>query len=87
MDSSYAEVGTEVVIGFGDWCPDYDNIGPMRDLLGTKTTITRVRSFNAVRNPWCHVAADDGRWWWPVCDMILASDIDLLTPEQRVKIR
>ena len=87
MDATYAEVGTEVVIGFGDWCPDYNRYPSMRALLGTQTVIIEVDLEFSVECPWCRVKADGGKWWWPVCDMILASDIDLLAPEQKSRIR
>lgn len=83
MDESYAEVGAEVVIGFG--CKCNICIEDMNRLRYTKTIITGVR-INIVNEAWCHVSADNNKWW-PAYDMILASDIDLLTPEQRAKIR
>lgn len=86
MEQTYAEVGTEVVIGFRGKCNDYRFIEDMGRLRYTKTIITEVR-INTSNEAWCHVLADNTRWWWPAYDMILASDIDLLTPEQKAKIR
>ena len=85
MDSSYAEVGTEVILGkhkrrtcFGiDWCD-----GVMDRYVGIKTTIRSVRMLSDGCLVCC-VNADDGGVHWRVEDMILASDVPLLTPHQK----
>ena len=77
MDASYAEAGTEVVICF------HRPSVTRQDYCSRRTTIIQVADDGDA----CRVAADTGYYWWAVSNMILASDIDLLTPEQRVKIR
>jgi len=79
MDASYAEVGTEVVICF--YRPPHHDVN--QKYCGRRTVITEVRHFSSQ----CRVAVDDGYWWWSISNMILASDIDLLSPEQRSRIR
>ena len=81
MDTSYAEVGTEIVICFHR--PER-YVQEVQKYVCKKTVITEV-----VNEPpaVCHVKIDGGFYWWPIDDMILASDIDLLTPEQRERIR
>ena len=90
MDSSYAEVGTEVVIGFGSSFYSYGY--HMERYLRRKTTIVEVGEFRVGSRPanaccWCLVKADGMDHWWPVQDMILASDVELLTPAQAERIR
>jgi hypothetical protein len=80
MDLSYAEVGTEVVVAFHRseqyiWYP--------QSFVCRKATITH----RDLHNKMCRVRGDHDGYWWPVRDMILVSDIDLLTPEQRVRIK
>ena len=80
MDASYAEVGTEVVIAFHR-SELYRYYG--QRYVCRKATITRKHA--TVDS--CQVDADPDGSWWPIEDMILASDIDLLMPEQRARIR
>jgi hypothetical protein len=90
MEDVYAVPGAEVIIGFHQKCSDYQNLYDMGRLLGTKTKITNVIadiSSPNKREIWCTVTADCGRRWWPAYDMILASDIDLLTPEQKDRVK
>ena len=85
MDSSYAEVGAEVILGkhkrrtcLGiDWCD-----GVMDRYVGIKTIIRSVRMMSDGCLV-CSVNADDGGFYWRVEDMILASDVPLLTPHQK----
>jgi len=79
MDPTYAEVGTEVVVGFTQ---NHYYSCFVRDSLPIKTTITQVHA----EGGWCRVKADGSKYWWPVDDMILASDISLLLPEQKSRI-
>ena len=80
MDPVYAEVGAEVVVGFHRQ-ELYTTARPA--YVGRKTTITRKHRYaNA-----CEVDADEGYNFWPIQDMILASDIPLLTSEQRARIK
>jgi hypothetical protein len=87
MDPIYAEVGAEVVIGF-----HRQSQYAFRH-RGAKTTITYVKReslgprASCPSVTWCKVSLDSGFYWWSVNDMILASDIDLLTPEQRSRIK
>ena len=84
MDDTYAEVGTEVVICF--YRPPID---PTFQIYHRKrTTIIEVRhSQVSCRFSQCRVAADRGQNWWSISNMILASDIDLLLPEQKALIQ
>jgi hypothetical protein len=79
MDISYAEVGTEVVIAFHR----QEQYHSVQRYIGRKTFITKVDIFSKT----CKTNIDGEFYWWPVRDMILASDIDLLTPEQKLKIK
>ncbi len=85
MDETYAEIGTEVILGRHtqdnryvglEWDPN------MERFVGRKTTIT---AFKRGRVPACYVACDGGDFYWRIQDMILASDVPLLTPEERVR--
>ena len=86
MDASYAEIGTWVILGkhkrFGwdgfSWNSD------MEKYVGQKTKIKHV--YPDVITV-CQVACDNGWYYWRVEDMILASDVPLLTPEQKEKLR
>ena len=87
MDASYAEIGTWVILGKHkrfvgwdgfSWNPD------MEKYVGQKTTIKHV--YHDVITV-CQVACDRGWYYWRVEDMILASDVPLLTPEQKEKLR
>ena len=88
MDNSYAEIGTWVILGkhkredrwFGfSWHPH------MERYVGKKTRIKNV--FVVGDMVWCYVACDRGQFSWRAEDMILASDIPLLTPEQKAQLR
>ena len=81
MDATYAEVGAEVVICFhrSERYPQYT-----QRYVCKKTFITMASPTTGVV---CKVQIDNGYYWWPIQDMILASDIDLLTPEQKSRIR
>ncbi len=73
MDSTYAEVGTRVIITDGG------------DFVGKKATVTRGPL--SQRSGLCVVCFDNGvSYYWSVRKMILASDIPLLTPEQKRKL-
>jgi hypothetical protein len=84
MDESYAEVGTEVILGRPkNNAPGYW-VRTMEPYVGGKATIISVHlGLCSV----CYVDADMGRYYWRVEDMILASDVPLLTPGQKAKMR
>lgn len=85
MEDVYATVGAEVIIGFHN---SDRYTGRMSRYVGFKTRIRNMyRSLYGKKLLWCKVDADRCDEWWPVCDMILASDIDLLTPEQKDRIK
>jgi hypothetical protein len=85
MDSTYAEVGTEVILG-----------KPKTDLHGYWITameahVGKRAKIQLVETHWlgyqiCYVDVDSGVCYWRVQDMILASDVPLLTPEQRQQL-
>lgn len=88
MDNTYAEVGTEVVLGKhvcrsrGEhWRSEKDQY------VGKRTTITYVTGLDFSGCLCCAVSCDNSRWDWRVESMILASDVPLLTPEQKAKMR
>jgi len=80
MDTSYAEVGAEVVIGL-NYLSDAQSVAAARKYFGKKTVII------GVAGDCCQVQIDGGHYFWPIQDMILASDIDLLQPEQKAWVR
>ena len=72
MDITYAEVGTEVILG------RYNHprwVWVMEPYVGQQTRITNI---SIIDSSWCHVEADGGVWWWPILGMILASEKDLI---------
>jgi hypothetical protein len=88
MDESYAEVGTWVILGrhkrsvrgFGTY---WDS--RMNQYVGRKTKIKHVCAFDD-KIVLCQVACDNGHFLWRAEDMILASDVPLLTTEQKAKL-
>lgn len=91
MDESYAEIGTKVVLGrhvtkqllssrgtSNNWSNRMD------EFVGMVTTITWVWSKDGCGCLLCKVEGND--WYWRVENMILASDIPLLTDEQRARL-
>jgi hypothetical protein len=90
MDESYAEVGTEVILGKHKrrtihnghaWCPDC-----MDGFVGKKAKITRVtRDSGGILI--CFVSRGPENHTWRVEDMILASDVPLLTPKQKQELK
>ena len=76
MDSSYAEVGTEVILLSG-----YTNPIDWGFWVGQKARIISVSS------RWCFVTVDGEVLSWLIQKMILASDVPLLTPEQKKELR
>ena len=79
MDSSYAEVGAEVIL----LDPNRIYQSPM---VGQKATINSypfVFSGNLV----CSVACNKRSFWWRIQDMILASDVSLLTEQQKTQLK
>ena len=76
MDSSYAEVGTEVILISG-----YTNPVDWGIWVGRKARIIGVSSRS------CFVTVDGEELSWLIQKMILASDVPLLTPEQRRYLR
>ena len=85
MDATYTAVGTEVVIGFG---ARYTYLLEVQRYLCRRGLITEAKqgTNGSGVTAWARVDISD-TLWWPVDDMILASDIDLLTPEQKSRIR
>jgi hypothetical protein len=93
MDETYAEVGTKVVLGKhipkpylvnpglmnANWCSHMDT------LVGKIATITGKSGKDGSGCLLCCVK--ENNWFWRVENMILASDIPLLTPEQKIKLR
>lgn len=79
MEDIYATVGTEVIVGFHN---STGYTGSMSKYAGFKARIHSVIRNEYNKLLWCLVDADEGDYWWPVCDMILASDTDLLTEEK-----
>lgn len=80
MDPVYAEVGAEVVVGLY-YDPNGHFNSTAKKYFGKKTIIIERVSYT------CRVEIDKGFHCWPIQDMILASDIPLLTPEQRARIK
>ena len=93
MDNTYAEVGTKVVLvrhvtkprlsagtsGFSDnWNSGMDRF------IGTTATIVRAFGKDSCGCLLCNVK--ENGWYWRVESMILASDVPLLTPEQRARL-
>ena len=85
MDDTYAEIGTEVILGKHKretvcglrWCNDC-----MNPLIGKKTKITQTyRDDDGLLV--CFVMGGVGPHAWRAEDMILASDVPLLTPKQK----
>ena len=67
MDSSYAEVGTEVILRKGkSW------VQGMEKFTGQKAIITQCW------HEYCRVNIDNGNYWWCIQAMYLASDEPLL---------
>ena len=87
MDTSYAEKGTEVILGKHVERSAGTNWSDTMDLyVGCKTTIVRVTSLDC-SGCLCCVVECDSLHWWRVESMILASDVPLLTPEQRLQMK
>lgn len=83
MDRIYAEIGVEVVICFSG---KYQYRDEYKHLMYTRGTIIQIcGTHGCITAP--GFQKDDETLLWPIDDMILASDIDLLTPEQKAKIR
>jgi hypothetical protein len=90
MDESYAEVGTKVILGkhkrytsrSRDWC----NMC-MAIYVGREAVIQNIR----VASDQCvickvTISGAEVPHWWRAEDMILASDVPLLTPEKKRKL-
>lgn len=88
MDESYAEVGARVVLGrhtstdgsYGglNWNSDMDLF------VGKIATIKSIEGNDILGYLCCRVKGNN--WNWRVQNMILASDIPLLTSEQKEKL-
>ena len=72
MDTTYAEVGTEVILRGNSDDPDLGH-----RYKNKKAYISRIDTHDP---RWCFVRFHDKAegWWWPVQDMILATDEPLL---------
>ena len=88
MDESYAEIGTEVILGKHierragyNWVPEMDLY------VGLRTQIARISGRDTSGCLVCRVQCDCRFWPWRVESMILASDVPLLTPEQRLQMK
>ena len=79
MDSTYAEVGTEVIL-LSKSTPFYN---------GRKAVVTQSPRLgrDGSKSRYCVVDVNSYCFHWRVEDMILASDIPLLTPEQRAELQ
>ena len=75
MDESYAEVGAEVILTDPDGYQRGTFIGKKSKVVGAP--ITRQGTVM------CVVCYSHSMFYWPVHKMILASDVTLLTPEQK----
>ena len=74
MDASYLEVGTEVIV----WKPRY----PQKERLkGHHGTI--VRTLKYCDELGCCISGDNSNCYWFPEELILASDEELLRPEER----
>ena len=89
MDDTYAEVGTEVILGAHKTYPwhrihsSYENTQnnwnpEMREFVGKKAKITAIEHYDSSGCLCCRVDVDHGRWVWRVQNMILASEEVLL---------
>lgn len=89
MDDTYAEVGTEVILGkhtrVGNCCLAWAE--GKECYVGRKTRITMVVGKDCIGALCCRVQCDYGKYRWRVENMILASDVPLLIPEQKIKLR
>ncbi len=72
MDRIYAEVGTEVILRGHSEDPDLGT-----RLKNRKANITKLDEFD-YRYCVVGVIGSGERWWWPIQDMILATDEPLL---------
>ena len=85
MDESYAEVGTKVILGKHKRCTRVGTAwceGDMDAYVGSEATICAV--FKATDGCMaCYIDIDQGEYYWRAEDMILASDVPLLTPRQK----
>ena len=82
MDSTYAEIGTKVIILKSSACTRDSGWSPYMDqYIGYSACITRVHD-DTPPGPlgarWCKLDIDNGNWWWPVSSLILESDRKLL---------
>ena len=86
MDESYAERGTEVILGMhtrnGRFGLEWECA--MERYVGRKTRITNSRTFSD-KTVFCRVECDRGRFLWRAEDMILASDVPLLTEAEKIR--
>ena len=86
MDTSYAEVGTEVILGKHVRRSAGTNWSEaMEQYVGCKTKIVRVTSPD-YSGCLCCVVECDREHFWRVENMILDSDVPLLTSEQKAKL-
>ena len=91
MDESYAEVGTKVVLGRHVLKQRLSSPGTsnnwsdrMDEFVGKTATIDVVFNKDGCGCLLCKVK--ENNWYWRVENMILASDIPLLTDEQRARL-
>lgn len=84
MDSTYAEVGVRVIILKG---PDRNERTGwsmyMDKYIGQEASIIDIEGETGE----CLLDVDDGEWWWPIQDLILASDRELLRDTSVLKER
>jgi hypothetical protein len=79
MDSSYAEPGTCVIL-----LSRFPNPADWGTWVGRKARIIRPMQLSPSK---CIVIVDDQEMSWKIQNMILASDVPLLTPEQKRYLR
>lgn len=88
MEGVYAEPGTEVILGRhtrrGTCCANWS---PRQELyIGRKARILRTCGYDCISALCCKVDVDDGYFPWRVENMILASDVPLLTLGQKARL-
>ncbi len=86
MEDVYAKLGTEVILGRhtrnGRYGLEWEYA--MERYVGRKTRITNSRTFSD-KMVLCRVECDNGRFLWRAEDMILASDVPLLTEAEKTR--
>lgn len=88
MDETYAEVGVKVVLGrHTSTDGSYRGLNWNSDMDLCVGKIATIKSVEGNDSYGCLVCVKEYGWSWRVQNMILASDIPLLTPEQKEKLQ